>query len=56
MDDWEKRVQPFTPKISLVILLTVCRLILMIIPGRIGIRSITCSIIDIFLYSLHFSV
>ena len=46
---------PCTPKISLVILLTVCQTILIMLVGEFGIRSISNPIIDIFLYSHHLS-
>ena len=47
-----KSLNPLTPKISLVILLTVCQTILIILQcGEFGIRSISNPIIDIFLFS-----
>ena len=43
--------KPFTPEISLVILLTVCYTIFMMLVGKIGIGSTNIPLIDIFLYS-----
>ena len=48
-------INPLTPKISLVILLTVYHTVLVELVGRIGIRSIHNPLIDIFLYSHHLS-
>ena len=49
------RVNPVTPKISLVILLTVCQMILIMSVWEFSIGSISKPIIDIFLYSHHLS-
>ena len=47
------KVNPFTPKISLTILLTFCHTILMMLFGEFGIGSTDNDLIDIFLYSHH---
>ena len=48
-------INPLTPKISLVILLTVCQTVLGMLVGESGIRSTYYPLIDIFIYSHHFS-
>ena len=47
---------PFTPKISLVILLTVCHTILQILFGKFGVGSTNNLLIDVFLLSHHLLV
>ena len=49
----ERELNPLTPKISLVILLTVCQTILVMLVGRMWYRTISNPIVDIFLYSHH---
>ena len=48
-------INPLTPKISLVILLTVCQTVLVMLVGESGIRSTYNPLIDIFIYSHHLS-
>ena len=50
----QQSINPLTPKISLVILLTVCHTILVMLVWRIGIGSINNPLLDILLYSHHF--
>ena len=49
------QINPLTPKISLVILLTVCHTVLVMLVWRIGTGSINNPLIDIFLCSHHLS-
>ena len=48
-------INPLTPKISLVILLTVCQTVLVMLAGESGFESTYNPLIDIFIYSHHFS-
>ena len=48
-------INPLTPKIPLVILLTVCQTVLGMLVGESGIGSTYNPLIDIFVYSHHFS-
>ena len=48
-------VNPFTPKISKVILLTVCYTILVMLFGEFGLGSTNNPLFDIFIYSHHLS-
>ena len=48
-------INPFTFKISLVILLTVCQTVLVMLVGESGIGSTYNPLIDIFIYSHHLS-
>ena len=48
-------VNPFTPKISTVILLTVCYTILVMLFGEFGLGSTNNPLVDIFIYSHHLS-
>ena len=49
------QINPLTPKISLVNLLTVCHTVLVMLVWRIGTGSINNPLIDIFLCSHHLS-
>ena len=48
-------INPLTPKMSLVILLTVCQTVLVMLVGESGIGSTYNPLIDIFIYSHHLS-
>ena len=48
-------INPFTPKISIVILFTVCCTILVMLFGESGLGSINNPLVDIFIYSHHLS-
>ena len=48
-------INPLTPKIPLVILLTVCQTVLVMLVGESGIGSTYNPLIDIFIYSHHLS-
>ena len=51
----QSTVNPLTPKIGVVILLTVCRMIFILLVGKFGTGSISNLIVGIFLYSHHLS-
>ena len=48
-------IYPFTPKISIVILFTVCCTILVMLFGEFGLGSTNNPLVDIFIYSHHLS-
>ena len=48
-------INPFTPKISIVILFTVCCTILVMLFGEFGLGSTNNPLVDIFIYSHHLS-